>query len=41
VTFFHEFGHLMHWILSAQQWRESRISMESDFGEAPSEMLEE
>src|SRR6266566_6337120 len=42
VTFFHEFGHLMHWILSAQQWAGiSGISMESDFGEAPSEMLEE
>jgi len=42
VTFFHEFGHLMHWILGAQQWAGvSGISMESDFGEAPSEMLEE
>ena len=42
VTFFHEFGHLMHWMLSAQQWAGiSGISMESDFGEAPSEMLEE
>jgi thimet oligopeptidase len=42
VTFFHEFGHLMHWTLSAQQWAGiSGISMESDFGEAPSEMLEE
>jgi len=42
VTFFHEFGHLMHWILGAQQWAGiSGISMEADFGEAPSEMLEE
>lgn len=42
VSFFHEFGHLMHWTLSAQQWAGiSGISMESDFGEAPSEMLEE
>ncbi|HSC46127.1 MAG TPA: M3 family metallopeptidase [Candidatus Acidoferrum sp.] len=42
VTFFHEFGHLMHWTLSSQQWAGiSGISMESDFGEAPSEMLEE
>ena len=42
VTFFHEFGHLMHWILSAQKWAGiSGISMEADFGEAPSEMLEE
>jgi len=42
VAFFHEFGHLMHWILSAQQWAGiSGISMEADFSEAPSEMLEE
>ena len=42
VTFFHEFGHLMHWMLSAQKWAGiSGISMEADFGEAPSEMLEE
>ena len=42
VTFFHEFGHLMHWMLGAQKWAGiSGISMESDFGEAPSEMLEE
>ncbi|MEP6886627.1 MAG: M3 family metallopeptidase [Gammaproteobacteria bacterium] len=42
-TFFHEFGHLMHWILGGQQrWAGiSGISMESDFGEAPSQMLEE
>ncbi len=42
MTFFHEFGHLMHWMLSTQQWAGiSGISMESDFGEAPLEMLEE
>jgi thimet oligopeptidase len=43
VTFFHEFGHLMHWILGGQQqWAGiSGITMESDFAEAPSQMLEE
>jgi thimet oligopeptidase len=43
VTFFHEFGHLVHWMVSGhQQWAGiSGISMEGDFGEAPSQMLEE
>ena len=43
TVFFHEFGHLMHHILGGQQqWSGvSGISMEADFGEAPSQMLEE
>lgn len=43
VTFFHEFGHLMHHILGGgQQWAGiSGITMEADFAEAPSQMLEE
>ncbi len=44
VDFFHEFGHLMHHILGGQQqWAGSSglISVESDFIEAPSQMLEE
>jgi thimet oligopeptidase len=43
IVFFHEFGHLMHHILGGQQqWAGiSGIAMEADFGEAPSQMLEE
>ncbi len=42
-SFFHEFGHLMHMILGGQQpWAGiSGITMEADFVEAPSQMLEE
>jgi thimet oligopeptidase len=43
VTFFHEFGHLMHHILGGQgQWSNAGgFSVEGDFVEAPSQMLEE
>jgi thimet oligopeptidase len=43
VTFFHEFGHLMHHILGSQgQWSGAGgFNVESDFIEAPSQMLEE
>jgi thimet oligopeptidase len=42
-TFFHEFGHLMHWVLGGRlPWAGiSGLSSESDFVEAPSQMLEE
>ena len=43
VTFFHEFGHLMHHILGSQgQWSgQGGFNVEGDFIEAPSQMLEE
>jgi thimet oligopeptidase len=43
VTFFHEFGHLLHSVQGGhQQWESiSGISTEWDFVEAPSQMLEE
>ena len=43
LTFFHEFGHLVHYILSGRsEWaRFSGIQTEWDFVEAPSQLLEE
>jgi thimet oligopeptidase len=43
VTFFHEFGHLIHYVLGGQQsWAGAgSFSIEGDFIEVPSQMLEE
>jgi thimet oligopeptidase len=43
VTFFHEFGHMMHEVLGGKQrWAgQSGVTTEGDFVEAPSQMLEE
>lgn len=43
VTFFHEFGHLLHHVMAGQQkWiRFSGVSTEHDFVEAPSQLFEE
>jgi thimet oligopeptidase len=43
VTFFHEFGHMMHSVLGSHQEYvgESSFNVEWDFVEAPSQMLEE
>jgi len=42
TTFFHEFGHLMHWIFHGQpEWAGYGGKLEKAFVEAPSQMREE
>ncbi|MBZ5559547.1 MAG: Zn-dependent oligopeptidase [Acidobacteriia bacterium] len=41
VTFFHEFGHVVHAIVSARPWFGTGRLVERDFVEAPSQMFEE
>jgi thimet oligopeptidase len=42
VTFFHEFGHLLHMVFSTRKWvRTTMNDLEWDVVEAPSQMLEE
>jgi len=41
VTFFHEFGHLMHDMFARQPYGSVQWPAEQDFVEAPSQMLEE
>jgi len=42
VTMFHEFGHLMHHVLSSHHWiTQTGTAVEHDFVEAPSQMFEE
>jgi len=41
VTFFHEFGHLVHHMFARQPYATMQWPAEGDFTEAPSQMLEE
>ncbi len=42
VTFFHEFGHLMHAMFASQRWSDNAgTAVQRDFVEAPSQLLEE
>jgi thimet oligopeptidase len=42
VTFFHEFGHLIHMVFATRKWTKTTMNdLEWDFVEAPSQMLEE